>query len=57
MTITLTDNQGQKHIVMKDTIEDQAASSISTMPEGVEKRMTEEEFVNLVAFLATLNEN
>jgi putative heme-binding domain-containing protein len=57
MTITLADNQGQKLVVVKDTIEVQEASSISTMPEGLEKRMTAEEFVDLVAFLATLKEN
>jgi putative heme-binding domain-containing protein len=53
-TLTLADNQGVRHVVTKADIEDQGGSYISTMPEGLEKRLTEEEFVDLVAFLASL---
>jgi putative heme-binding domain-containing protein len=56
-TLTLADNQGQKHVVATADIESQKTSSASTMPEGLEKAMTDEEFVDLVAYLASLKEN
>jgi putative heme-binding domain-containing protein len=52
-TLTLVDNQGQKQVVAKDDIEEQKPSPLSTMPDGLEKRLTENEFVDLVAFLAS----
>ena len=55
-TLTLVDNQGQKQLIAKAEIEEQAASPLSTMPEGLEKRITEKEFVDLIAFLASLRE-
>jgi putative membrane-bound dehydrogenase-like protein len=55
-SLTLVDNQGQKQLVAKPDVEEQKASSLSTMPEGLEKRITEDEFVDLVAFLASLKE-
>ncbi|MEX0642518.1 MAG: HEAT repeat domain-containing protein [Pirellulales bacterium] len=55
-TLTLADNQGQKQLVPKSAIDEQKASSLSTMPEGLKKRITEEEFVDLIAFLASLKE-
>ena len=55
-TLTLVDNQGQKQLIAKAEIEEQAASPSSTMPEGLEKRITEKEFVDLIAFLASLRE-
>jgi putative membrane-bound dehydrogenase-like protein len=55
-TITLADNQGQKHLLAKGDIEEQQPSPLSTMPEGLEKRFTEEEFVDLIAFLASQKE-
>jgi putative membrane-bound dehydrogenase-like protein len=54
--ITLVDNQGNKQEVAKSEIAEQTNSPLSTMPEGLEKRLTEEEFVNLIAFLASLKE-
>jgi putative heme-binding domain-containing protein len=54
--LTLADNRGQKQIVAKDSIEEQKPSPLSTMPEGLEKQFTEQEFVDLVAFLANLKE-
>jgi putative heme-binding domain-containing protein len=53
---TLVDSQGQKQLIAKADIEEQAASPLSTMPEGLEKRIGEEEFVDLIAFLASLKE-
>jgi putative heme-binding domain-containing protein len=55
--LTLVDNQGQRQIVAKDAVEEQETSPLSTMPEGLEKRITEEEFVDLIAFLASLKES
>jgi putative heme-binding domain-containing protein len=55
--LTLVDNQGQKQVIAKAEIEEQAASPLSTMPEGLEKRITEKEFVDLIAFLASLKES
>ncbi len=53
---TLVDNLAQKHIIAKADIEEQKASPLSTMPEGLEKKLTESEFVDLVAYLASLKE-
>jgi putative heme-binding domain-containing protein len=53
-TLTLADQQGQRQLVAKAEIEEQQASPLSTMPEGLEKRITEEEFVDLIAYLAGL---
>src|SRR5207244_2840157 len=43
-TLTLVDNQAQKHIVTRVDIEAQQVHPVSTMPEGLEKRLTEDEF-------------
>jgi putative membrane-bound dehydrogenase-like protein len=52
-TLTLADNQGEKHLLAKADIEEHRPSPLSTMPEGLEKRFTEEEFIDLVAFLVS----
>jgi putative membrane-bound dehydrogenase-like protein len=51
-TLTLADNQGRKQALAKSAIQKQQPSPLSTMPDGLEKRLTAEEFVDLVAFLA-----
>jgi putative heme-binding domain-containing protein len=56
-TVTLADNQGQKHVLAKAEIDEQRASSVSTMPEGLEKRFTQDEFVDLIAFLLSQKDN
>ena len=48
--LTLGDNQGAKHIVLKSDIEERQPLPLSTMPEGLEKRLTADEFVDLIAF-------
>lgn len=55
-TLTLADNQGVKQELAKADIEDQQPSPVSTMPDGLEKRFTEDEFVDLIAFLASRKE-
>jgi putative heme-binding domain-containing protein len=52
-TLTVADNQGQKHQLVKADIDTQQPSPLSTMPEGLEKRLTEEELVDLIAFLVS----
>jgi putative membrane-bound dehydrogenase-like protein len=52
-TLTLGDNQGQKHLITKADIEEQRPQPVSTMPEGLEKRFSEQEFVDLIAFLVS----
>jgi putative membrane-bound dehydrogenase-like protein len=54
--LTLADNQGQKHALAKADIDEQQASPVSTMPENLEQRFSEAEFVDLVAFLASQKE-
>jgi putative heme-binding domain-containing protein len=56
-SLTLVDNQAQKHVVAKADIEEQKTSPSSTMPEGLEKKLSEGEFVDLVAYLASLKES
>jgi putative membrane-bound dehydrogenase-like protein len=52
LTLTLADQQGQKHVVAKSTIEECRPQAQSTMPDGLEKRFTPAEFVDLIEFLA-----
>jgi putative heme-binding domain-containing protein len=51
--LVLGDSQGKKHQVRKADIDEQRPLSQSTMPEGLEKRLTADEFVDLIAFLAS----
>lgn len=55
-SVTLIDNLAQKHVITKADIGEQKASPLSTMPEGLEKKLSESEFVDLVAYLASLKE-
>jgi putative heme-binding domain-containing protein len=55
-TLTLADNQAQKHELLKSDIEEQQSQPLSTMPEGLEKRLTQEEFIDLIAFLVSQKE-
>lgn len=54
--LTLADNEGKKHEIKKADIDEQRPVMTSTMPEGLEKRLTEQEFVDLVAFLVGLKD-
>jgi putative heme-binding domain-containing protein len=49
--LTLADNQGRKHALARSDVRRQEPSPLSTMPDGLEKRLTAEEFVDLVTFL------
>jgi putative membrane-bound dehydrogenase-like protein len=52
-SLTLADNQGQRHILAKPDIEERRPQPQSTMPDDLFKRMTTDEFVDLVAFLVS----
>jgi len=52
--LTLADNQGKKHALAKADIEEQQAQPQSTMPEGLVKQITVDEFVDLIGYLASL---
>jgi putative heme-binding domain-containing protein len=52
-SLTLADQQGKKIELQKSSIDRQQPSSTSTMPEGLEKPLTTDEFVDLIAFLVS----
>ncbi len=49
--LTLGDAEGKTHKISKSDIDVMQVQTRSTMPEGLEKRLTAQEFVNLIAFL------
>jgi putative heme-binding domain-containing protein len=51
-TLTLADPEGKSHTVTKSDIEARRPQTASMMPDGLEKPLTAEEFVDLIAFLA-----
>jgi putative membrane-bound dehydrogenase-like protein len=53
-TVTLADGEGKKHEIARDRIERIEKQAGSTMPDGLEKRLSEDEFVDLVSFLMSL---
>jgi putative membrane-bound dehydrogenase-like protein len=55
-SIALVDSQGQKHVIPHRDVDERQKSATSTMPEGLEKRITEDEFVDLVSFLVNLKD-
>jgi putative membrane-bound dehydrogenase-like protein len=56
-SITLADNEARKHVLAKSDITEQRKAPLSNMPEGLEKKLTEDEFVDLVSYLANLKES
>jgi putative heme-binding domain-containing protein len=50
--VELFDAEGKKHQVLREEIEELAASQKSLMPEGFEKQVSAEELVDLLEFLA-----
>jgi putative heme-binding domain-containing protein len=50
--IELVDNQAKKHIILREDIEQFLSSNKSIMPEGFEKQLTNDDFVNLLEFLS-----
>ena len=52
-TLVLADNQGKKHTLLKADIEESQAHAGSIMPDGLEKTLTVDEFVDLISFLTS----
>jgi putative membrane-bound dehydrogenase-like protein len=50
-TVTLGDAQGQAHVLQRSEIAQLTSQEVSTMPEGLEKQLSEQEFLDLLAFL------
>jgi putative membrane-bound dehydrogenase-like protein len=55
-TLTLVDQEVRKHELKKAAILEQRPLAVSAMPDGLEKRLTEQEFVDLIAYLVSLKE-
>ncbi|MFP6770586.1 MAG: PVC-type heme-binding CxxCH protein [Planctomycetaceae bacterium] len=49
--LTIGDKQGKLHVVKLSEIDEQTVQRISTMPDGIEKRLGDQDFVDLIAFL------
>ena len=49
--VTIGDNQGKVHEILRDEIEEMQVQPRSTMPDGLEKRLTDQEFLDLLAYL------
>jgi putative membrane-bound dehydrogenase-like protein len=49
--LTLADRDGRAHVLAKADIEAQRPQELSLMPDGLEKQLTADEFVDLIAFL------
>jgi len=52
--IVLGDNQGKLHTMSRAEIDEIDVQSTSTMPEGLEKKLTDREFLDLLSFLESL---
>ena len=50
--LVLGDEQGKTHEIQKTEIEERAKQTRSTMPDGLEKRLSDRDFLDLVTFLA-----
>ncbi|MBO10138.1 MAG: hypothetical protein CMJ68_05190 [Planctomycetaceae bacterium] len=51
--LTLGDKEGQLHKVAKSDIEEESVQRISTMPDGIDKRLTQQDFIDLIEFLVS----
>jgi putative heme-binding domain-containing protein len=49
--LTVADSQAQKHTLVKDDIEEYRSQLQSIMPDGIEQRLTANEFLDLLEFL------
>ncbi|MDZ4687657.1 MAG: HEAT repeat domain-containing protein [Planctomycetaceae bacterium] len=51
-TLSMGDETGKRHDLLKGEIEERITQRRSTMPEGLEKRVSDREFLDLLTFLA-----
>jgi putative heme-binding domain-containing protein len=56
-SLFLGDNQGKIHEIAKSDIDEIVSQKLSTMPEGLEKKLTDREFVDLLLFLESQKGN
>ncbi|MEO2017535.1 MAG: PVC-type heme-binding CxxCH protein [Fuerstiella sp.] len=49
--LVLGDNQGKLHQIARSDVEEITTQTVSTMPDGLEKKLTDREFADLLAFL------
>jgi hypothetical protein len=56
-TLTLVDSQAQKHVVPRADIDTVLRQPVSTMPDELERRLTEDEYVDLVSFFSEPERN
>jgi putative membrane-bound dehydrogenase-like protein len=49
--VELVDNEAKRHVVLREDIEEMIASNRTIMPEGFEKQLSKDDFVNLLEFL------
>ena len=54
--VSLADNEGKVHRVLKKDIEDRVFSQVSTMPNGLSDGMTLQDFADIIAFLEARRE-
>jgi putative heme-binding domain-containing protein len=55
-SLTLVDAEAKKHVLDRSAVEAQGRHAGSAMPDGLEKRLTEDEFVDLISYLMSLKE-
>ena len=55
-SLTIADNQGHKHVLARKEIDELLPLPTSVMPEGLELRLTADEFIDLIAFLTSQKE-
>jgi putative heme-binding domain-containing protein len=51
--LTLGDTKGDKHVIARKHIDELRPLAISTMPDGLERGLSADDFVDLIAFLAS----
>jgi putative heme-binding domain-containing protein len=56
-SITVVDSETKRHVLARADIESQQKQAGSAMPEGLEKRLSEEDFVDLISYLVSLKES
>jgi putative membrane-bound dehydrogenase-like protein len=49
--IEMVDTEAKRHVVLREDIEEMIASNRTIMPEGFEKQLSKDDFVNLLEFL------
>jgi putative heme-binding domain-containing protein len=56
-TITVVDSEAKRHVIARSRIDAVKKQPGSAMPDGLEKRLSEDEFVDLVSFLVNLKDS